>query len=729
MPGLSDYSDVRALAAGALAVTNHSLASIEESSRPASAPPSLDSKGPLLRSVHELLLVMRRRWRVAASILGIIAGALAVEHFAVAPLYKSVITVCIDSSTPVIPGVDTPALQAVDPLPVRQSLVLRSMPVLLKVVEDLKLQDRWHMTASQAARRLADNVNTRLSRYQDAVQVEACDADRELPVSLADALVAAYQQRLIERVRTPAMQMQTSLQAQIDKESAIGNSLRTQAEQLRSQLASRIISTPTSMDQQAARFADRIAAAQSELAATQQRLDAISEAAKDSDARAVAGLLNDQQASAIVQKLRDSELGESASASEYGSDHPVLRQQSLARIVLERELRERVAQVIDTIKLDRDAKHAQLASLEEQFAQTQTSGGKSDPLYQQYLAAQDAADRQVRLCDALRDRAQRVAIALAMPVSPLQVVDRSGHAELKLGHRLSDTPWIAGLGAVLLAVFGAVMVDQWNSSVKADSDIVCATAAPVLATICGQARLLEESEPWSAQLESYRALVSRLGFAAGVRELKSLAVVSALAGEGRTHIAANLAILHAAAGKRVLLVEADFRRPMLASLLGAEPDAPGLLDWLDEAVSFDELACETSAQNVYLISAGSRNQIAAPTPQQLAEFAHLASADFDVVIYDTPPLLESADAAIFARDAGSALLVVKPDTASLDELRQAAGILNQAGSRILGAAFNRMTSIPRSTILRENRPELQYRLARNHISQSRIEPAQRRKAA
>ena len=77
---------------------------------------------------------------------------------------------------------------------------------------------------------------------------------------------------------------------------------------------------------------------------------------------------------------------------------------------------------------------------------------------------------------------------------------------------------------------------------------------------------------------------------------------------------------------------------------------------------------------------------------------------------------------------GQGSIKVKPDTASLDELRQAAEILNHAGSRILATAFNQMTSIPRSAISRENRPVLQYRLARNHISQSRIEPAQRRKA-
>lgn len=190
--------------------------------------------------------------------------------------------------------------------------------------------------------------------------------------------------------------------------------------------------------------------------------------------------------------------------------------------------------------------------------------------------------------------------------------------------------------------------------------------------------------------ESLRALRTRLLIRrAGLGgQPRALAIVSPGSGEGRSFVAANLAVLFAQLGMSTLLVDADLRAPRLGNIFGT-PDRMGLTSVLSGR----------AAGEVQLPGFGPLSVMPAgplpPNPQELllrpamASYLELASAQFDVVLVDTPPARDTADAQSLAFCAGSALVLARADHTRLDEAAALAHDLAGAGAVVLGAVLTR----------------------------------------
>jgi protein-tyrosine kinase len=182
-----------------------------------------------------------------------------------------------------------------------------------------------------------------------------------------------------------------------------------------------------------------------------------------------------------------------------------------------------------------------------------------------------------------------------------------------------------------------------------------------------------------------RLLIRRAGLTGQPR---ALAIVSPGSGEGRSFVAANLAVLFAQLGMRALLIDADLRAPRQNRIFDI-PDRAGLTSVLSGR----------AAGEVQLPAFGSLSVMPAgavpPNPQELllrpamASYLELASAQFDVVLVDTPPARDTADAHGVAFCAGSALVLARADHTRLDEAAALARDLAGAGVVVLGAVLTR----------------------------------------
>ena len=182
-----------------------------------------------------------------------------------------------------------------------------------------------------------------------------------------------------------------------------------------------------------------------------------------------------------------------------------------------------------------------------------------------------------------------------------------------------------------------------------------------------------------------RLLIRRAGLGGQPR---ALAIVSPGSCEGRSFVAANLAVLFAQLGMSTLLIDADLRAPRQYSIFDI-PDRMGLTSVLSGR----------AAGEVPLPAFGPLAVMPAgplpPNPQELllrpamASYLELASAQFDVVLVDTPPARDTADAHSVAFCAGSALVLARTDHTRLDEAQALARDLAEAGSVLLGAVLTR----------------------------------------
>jgi non-specific protein-tyrosine kinase len=245
---------------------------------------------------------------------------------------------------------------------------------------------------------------------------------------------------------------------------------------------------------------------------------------------------------------------------------------------------------------------------------------------------------------------------------------------------------VGGIGIAYLA-------ERVRPRLHGELDVEAAAGAPILATV-PNVRADNGNSAFnggSAADEAFRRL--RLAIFAGKRPLKqrhAFVVTSPERGDGKTTVAANLARAAAHAGQRVVLVDADLRRPAL-HLQFAQPGEPGLRDVLEGARAVDDVVRPTDVHNLFLIPAGGPSDRAG----QLLEAADWAGilkklrAEFDAVLVDGPPVLDVSDSMILAAPSDGVLLVLRSSNVPRDVLGQAQDEIDAGGGQVLGLVVNR----------------------------------------
>lgn len=201
--------------------------------------------------------------------------------------------------------------------------------------------------------------------------------------------------------------------------------------------------------------------------------------------------------------------------------------------------------------------------------------------------------------------------------------------------------------------------------------------------------LIALTAPSSMAAEQYRMLYHRLDRTRISRELKVVALTSAVEGEGKSLTAANLALVAAASDPRrsVLLVDADLRRPRIGSLLDVE-ERPGLGDFLAGDATLPEVVRRAPGSPLRVLPAGPPRADAGAliSSPLLREFLLQARGHFDEIYLDAPPVLPVADGALLAALADGVVLVVKAGATRRGLVWQAVESLS--GARLLGCVLN-----------------------------------------
>jgi capsular exopolysaccharide synthesis family protein len=254
-----------------------------------------------------------------------------------------------------------------------------------------------------------------------------------------------------------------------------------------------------------------------------------------------------------------------------------------------------------------------------------------------------------------------------------------------------------GLALVLGLIIGvgaAALREAMDNAVKSAELLVELTGAPVLAAIpydnkARRSPLITQGSAQSTRAEALRSLRTNLRFVSVDREIKTIAVTSAAPGEGKSTTACNLAIVLAEAGKRVVLVDADLRRPRIAAYLGLE-GAIGLTNVLVGYAKLEQAMQQWGGTGVSVLPSGTLppNPSELLSSRQMVDLLAALRNTFDVVIMDTPPLLAVTDAAVLSAVVDGTIQVVRYGKTSTAQARAAATALAAVDSRPLGNVLN-----------------------------------------
>lgn len=208
----------------------------------------------------------------------------------------------------------------------------------------------------------------------------------------------------------------------------------------------------------------------------------------------------------------------------------------------------------------------------------------------------------------------------------------------------------------------------------------------------GSIELIPHYFPNSRLAESYRSIRTALLLSSADHPVKTIAVTSALPGEGKTVSAANLAITLAQSGKTVVVVDADLRRPRQHRLFKVK-NTYGLTTYLTDSVPIKDVVKSTDIPNLFLVNSGP----IPPNPAELlgsdkmSRFIKMMGEECDYLLFDLPPMLEISDALVLGAKVDGVVLVVWGDKTSREALKKVREKLDMLKVRTLGVIINNVT--------------------------------------
>lgn len=285
-------------------------------------------------------------------------------------------------------------------------------------------------------------------------------------------------------------------------------------------------------------------------------------------------------------------------------------------------------------------------------------------------------------------------------ISPVKLT-RAQEATVPAIPTSPKVPLYVALGAaagLILGILIALLRETLETRIRNESDLKQVTDVAVLGGIgfdpnAADNPLTVHADPQSRRAESFRTLRTNLSFLEVARAERSFVITSSIQSEGKSTTGANLAIALADAGFRVLLVDADLRRPTIADYMGLEGTV-GLTDVLIGRVELRDVMQPWGMAGLFVLTAGH----IPPNPSELlgsvrmSELIAELNEIFDVVLFDSPPLLPVTDAAILAKKVGGTIMVVAARRTHKNQLRGALAALSNVGAPVSGIVLTMLPS-------------------------------------
>ncbi len=318
---------------------------------------------------------------------------------------------------------------------------------------------------------------------------------------------------------------------------------------------------------------------------------------------------------------------------------------------------------------------------------------------------------EVKVRDANRFEAQRINQSVMVQLQDLitELETPPGRRMATLKATVVDAPQLPegavspqplrnlGLGLLLGLLLGiglAVAREVLDNSVKAITDVSGLENTPVLSGLSYDPQvfgkpLITDLPTHSPRVEAFRVLRTNMEFLDVDAASKAFVVTSSVPGEGKSTTSTNAALAFAVAGRNVLLIDADLRRPQVSKLLGLV-DNVGLTTVLAGQASVDDALQVHAESGLSVLASGA----VPPNPAELLqsramqELLDLLRDRFAVIVIDAPPLLPVTDAALLASEADGAVIVVRHGRTTKEQLRGAVDRLGGVDAQMLGVVFN-----------------------------------------
>ena len=405
---------------------------------------------------------------------------------------------------------------------------------------------------------------------------------------------------------------------------------------------------------------------------------------------------------AMIQSLRDEELkGEKhlvELSKKYGERHPLLIKAKGDLKSVREKMDSEIKRVIASRKNEYELAKANEANLRILFERGKGEAQSLTAKSMQFDVLKHEVDMNQQIYEALLKRVKETTLVEEVKSFNIYILDK---AEIPKGPMKPNT-FKNFLIAIMLGLSGGVgmafFLEYLDNTFKKPEDIEQKLALPLLGIVPlikkadaqgGPIESLVLTSQKSAVAESYKALRTSVLLSSG-DPVKSLVVTSSVENEGKTTTALNLAISFAQLEKKVLLVDADLRKPRIHTILGLD-NAIGFSSYLSRQTVHENIR-ETGMPNFSFLSAGPLppNPSELLSSKRMKNFLEIVTNSYDIVVFDSPPLITVTDTLILSAQVDGTLMVVKSGSTTFDVAKRGLKLLMDANIKILGAVLNSM---------------------------------------
>jgi capsular exopolysaccharide synthesis family protein len=576
--------------------------------------------------------------------------------------------------------------------------VLQSKPILNEVIRRLNLQSEWGKDGEKLPRDVAYKIlRNSLSVFQQRdTTLIVISAKRDNPneaAKIANEVAEVYRDSRLEisskDARAAIDKIAEALKEQRDRVDAA----EIVVENLRKEHGIAEISGEGSVDAKNMRLqqleGERMAARR-EMINKEGSLKILEELDDAGLIEQASYLTFDQLVMNTIQQIQDADVQLSSLEADYGENHPEVQRVRSQLKKLENTLSQRILALRNGLKteyflaknmfeaLDKELEDERSLSIESQ-------GAKFRP----FRNAQTDLESERFIYSQLNAKLRQEIITLQVPRNPVEIIDVAEPNNRPVSPNLFMNVLLSifvGLGAgVGLAYF----IEYLDTSIKTADDVERVLGLPVLGLIPQKVRPLVEEGPDSEHAEAYRVLRTNLAFTEGGSHKGAFCVLSGGSGEGKSTTVFNLAYVCAQQGEKVLLVDADLRRPVQHLIMGVS-NRFGLTNVLLRDVPVEEAIKATSIPNLHFLPSGRlpRTSLGVLDPKRIGELIASLKTKYDVVLIDTPPMVGISDSPIIAKEADGAILVVQYRKYPRDMLVKAKQMIETLGVTMVGAVLN-----------------------------------------
>jgi len=404
-------------------------------------------------------------------------------------------------------------------------------------------------------------------------------------------------------------------------------------------------------------------------------------------------------ANATIQQLKfrylDAKIECADLASRYFDDHPKKEacdgKVTTARTSLMREVRS----ALDSAKNEFDEVVTTERKLRALLEQTKAEAFAVNQFERDYLELKRTYDNNQRLYELVLKRLKDASVTGMLQMSNVRILDRAQAEERPVSPKPVRNLALALLAGLTGGVALAFLLESLDTSITTREQVEEGLGLPFLGIIprievaAGKVEMVVADAPTSAAAECLRSIRTNLLFMSPEKSLRTILVTSSSPSEGKTTVAASLAVTMAGGGSRVLLIDADMRRPRVHKVFDIE-SRMGLSSLILGEGTLDKCVLETAIPNLFVLPCGA----IPPNPAELLHttgFANLLREmveKFDRVVIDSPPAGVVADAVVIGTLVDGTLLVLKGGQTSRDAAERTTRSLQAVKARIFGAVLN-----------------------------------------